>query len=69
MDVTVVDATGLDGVRPGRTATLLGRDGGREISLREVAEMAGRIEYEVLTGLSRGLARVRTDEGGGPRAE
>lgn len=58
MDVTVLDATGVPGVRSGDVATFLGRDGGEEIRLDEVAARAGTISYEVLTGLSARLPRV-----------
>jgi alanine racemase len=58
MDVTVVNITGLDGVRPGNVATLLGRDGEAEIRLDELAGWMGTIAYEVLTGFTRRLPRV-----------
>lgn len=43
---------------PGDVVTFVGRDGGIELSLEEVAELAGTIPYEILTGLSRRLPRV-----------
>lgn len=58
MDVTVVNITGLDGVRPGSVATLLGQDGEGEIRLDELAGWMGTITYEVLTGFTRRLPRV-----------
>lgn len=58
MDATVVEVTGIDGVRTGDVATLLGRDGEEEIGLDEMAESCGTIAYEVLTGLSTRLPRV-----------
>jgi alanine racemase len=60
MDMTVVDITGVAGVRSGDVATLLGSEGGESITLDEVAELAGTISYEVLTGLTRRLPRVWT---------
>jgi alanine racemase len=63
MDLTVVDVTGVDGVRPGSVATLLGREGDEEITIHELAEAGGTIEYEVLTGLGAGLPRVIVDRG------
>ena len=62
MDVTVVDITGVPGVRPGDVATLVGADGQEEITVDEVATLAGTISYEVLTGLTRRLPRVWTGE-------
>jgi alanine racemase len=58
MDMTVVNITGLDGVRPGNVATLLGRDGAGEIRLDELAEWMRTISYEVLTGFTPRLPRV-----------
>jgi alanine racemase len=60
MDMTVVDITGVPGVRTGDVATLLGSEGGESITVDEVAELAGTISYEVLTGLTRRLPRVWT---------
>ena len=63
MDVTVVDITGRDDVRVGDVATLIGEDGQGAISLEEVADLAGTINYEVLTGLTPRLPRVWSDDG------
>jgi alanine racemase len=70
MDMTVVDLTDVPGAEVGDTATLIGRDGDAEITLDEVAELAGTISYEILTGLTRRLPRVYVGESadrlGGP---
>jgi alanine racemase len=58
MDLVVANISGLDGVEAGDVATLIGRDGDEEISLDEVAALAGTIPYEILTGLSPRLPRV-----------
>jgi alanine racemase len=58
MDVSVVDLTGVPEAADGDTATLIGRDGAEEITVDEVAERAGTISYEVLTGLGRRLPRI-----------
>ncbi len=58
MDTTVVRIPG--DVSVGDIVTFVGRDGGAELSLEEVAESAGTIGYEILTGLSPRLPRVRT---------
>ncbi len=57
MDVSVVDLSGVPAA-PGDVATLIGRDGGQEITLDEVAQKVGTISYEVLTGLGRRLPRI-----------
>lgn len=61
MDVTVVNVTGLDGVRPGEAAVVLGGPAHAPTSLERVAERAGTISYEILTGLSPRLPRVYTE--------
>jgi len=58
MDMTVVDLTEVPDVRAGDVATLIGTDGAAEISLDEVAEQAGTISFEILTGLTPRLERV-----------
>jgi len=58
MDMTVVDITGIPEVRVGDVATLLGAEGGESITVDEVAELAGTISYEVLTGLTARLPRI-----------
>jgi alanine racemase len=58
MDMTVVDITGISGVRPGDVATLLGEDGDERITVEEMAMQADTINYEILTGLTPRLPRV-----------
>ena len=57
MDFTMVAATGW-APRVGGVATLIGSDGDAVIELDEVAEAAGTISYEILTGLGQRVARV-----------
>jgi alanine racemase len=58
MDMTVVDITGVADAELGDVVTLIGRDGGCEITVDEVAASAGTISYEILTGLTPRLPRV-----------
>ncbi|MGE0159075.1 MAG: alanine racemase [Gemmatimonadales bacterium] len=60
MDMTVVDISGVPGVRSGDAATLVGSEGEEAITLDDVADLAGTISYEILTGLTRRLPRVWT---------
>jgi alanine racemase len=60
MDLTVVDITDVSGVRMGDVATLLGAEGQEEITMDEVAELAGTISYEILTGFTERLPRIWT---------
>ena len=57
MDTTVVRVSGGT-LAPGDIVTFIGCDGGIELPLEEVAEQAGTIPYEILTGLTRRLPRV-----------
>lgn len=61
MDMTVVDLTEVPGARSGDAATLIGRDGGEEITVDQVAAKCGTISYEILTGLGARLPRLYRD--------
>ncbi|TVR54478.1 MAG: alanine racemase [Puniceicoccaceae bacterium] len=58
MDQTIVDVTGLDAVRPGDTATLVGTDGEDAISLVEFSRWAGTIPYEILCSVTKRVPRI-----------
>jgi alanine racemase len=61
MDLTVVDVTGIDGVRAGDEVVLWGRQGDAEITCTEVAAWAGTIPYELLTRVGPRVPRVYAD--------
>lgn len=48
MDQMMVDITGIAEVKPGEIATVIGRDGGQEITAYELAEKTGTITNEIL---------------------
>jgi alanine racemase len=58
MDLTVVDISDVPGAGVGDVATLLGAEGPETIALDELAELAGTISYEVLTGFTPRLPRI-----------
>lgn len=58
MDQTMLDVTGIDGVKEGKQITVFGADNGAYISVDEIAANAGLINYEVLCSLSRRVPRV-----------
>jgi len=58
MDYTTIDVTDIPGVGAGDVATLIGRDGDEEIFLRDVAECAETIPYEVACSIGKRVARV-----------
>ena len=57
MDMVTVDLSAVPDARPGEIVTLIGRDGVGEVTVDEVAERAGTISYEILTGLGARLPR------------
>ena len=63
MDMTVVDVTGIAGVRSGDEAILIGRSGDEEITVDEVAQRADTISYEILTGFTPRLPRQERANG------
>jgi alanine racemase len=63
MDLTVVNISDIDGVEVGDVATLIGEEGGERITVDEVADQAGTIGYEILTGFTGRLPRVWMDDG------
>jgi len=56
MDLIMVDATGLD-VKEGDEAVLIGRQGDEVILAGELAERAGTIPWEILTGIQNRVQR------------
>ncbi|MBT8397601.1 MAG: alanine racemase [Gemmatimonadetes bacterium] len=64
MDVTVLDVTGVPDTGLGDVVTFFGRSEGEEISVEEVADHAQTINYEILTGLTRRVPRIWTDDVG-----
>ena len=57
MDIVMADVTDVPGVREGDVVTLLGTDGAETVSAEDLAELAGTINYEVLSRLSPVLPR------------
>jgi alanine racemase len=60
MDQMMADVTGVPAA-PGDLATLIGKDGTGEITADELAEKAGMIPYEIVTGLSPRVKRFYDD--------
>ena len=58
MDLTMVDVTGIKGVRENDEAVLIGKQEGDEITAQELAEKAGTIPYEILTSIGSRSQRV-----------
>jgi alanine racemase len=61
MDTVTLDATEIEGVRPGDVATFIGVDGAERIRAEQVAEWSRTISYEVLTAIGNRVERRYTD--------
>jgi alanine racemase len=62
MDMLVLDVTGVPGVAVDDEVTLLGSQGSETIDADEMAEHAGTINHEVLTGLMERVPRLYVRE-------
>lgn len=62
MDQTAVDVSHIPGVTIGDVATLIGRDGGSELTASAVAAVADTISYEVLSAISARVLRRYNQE-------
>jgi alanine racemase len=63
MDAFAVDITEIPAAQPGDEAVLMGRQGGEEISVHEIAKLKNSVSYDVLTGWRRRLPRIYLDQG------
>ncbi len=63
MDQCMVDVTGIDDVKPGDTAVLIGKQGDKEITMQEMAKDAQTITNEIATRISRRVPRVMMQNG------
>jgi alanine racemase len=60
MDMTMVDVTDVGSAAVGSEVALIGRDGGSEVSARDLADLAGTIPYEVVTLITSRVPRIYT---------
>lgn len=58
MDQFMVDVTDIPGVRFMDPVTLVGRDGGEQITVEELSELSGRFHYEFVCCLGKRVPRV-----------
>ncbi|NCI47340.1 bifunctional UDP-N-acetylmuramoyl-tripeptide:D-alanyl-D-alanine ligase/alanine racemase [Sediminibacterium soli] len=58
MDMTMIDITGLEGVQEGDVVEIFGKN----LPVQQVAQWAGTIAYEILTGISQRVKRVYLEE-------
>jgi len=57
MDLTLVDVTGVEGIRVGEPVTLLGADAGLLLPAEDLAQTAGTLSYEITCGISARVPR------------
>ena len=63
MDLTMVDATGIEDVAVGDEVILWGEQGRERIGLDEVASWAGTIPYDLLCSMGKRVVRVYLESG------
>lgn len=62
MDQIVVEIKTDKFVKSGDTAVIIGRDGNEEITVEEMAQKAGTIPYDILTGIGSRVKRVYEED-------
>lgn len=63
MDQMMVDVTDIPGVALEDKVTLVGRDGGEQITMEQIAAAADSFNYEFVCGISRRVPRIYTRGG------
>ena len=58
MDYTTIDVSGVECVKPGDEAVLIGESMGNEMSLNEWSDIKGTHPYDVLTSFGNRVERV-----------
>jgi alanine racemase len=58
MDMTMIDITGIEGVKEGDEVIIFGKD----LPIQDLAGWAGTIPYEIMTGISQRVKRVYFEE-------
>jgi alanine racemase len=67
MNMTMVDVTDIEDVKPMDEVVLLGRQGDEEVSADTLAKWAKTINYEITTRIGEHLPRVLVKENGHER--
>lgn len=60
MNIFMIDVTDIPGVEIGDPVTLVGRDGQTQVTVEELADLSGTINYEFLARLSPAIPRLVT---------
>ncbi len=63
MDQTIIDISGIDGVRCGQEVICFGRQGNGVISVDELADIEGTINYEIVCLIGKRVTKVYYENG------
>ncbi|MCD8149937.1 MAG: alanine racemase [Clostridiales bacterium] len=63
MDQFMADVTDIPGVEQGDEVVLIGKEGGREITMEEIGDIAGRFNYEFACDIGRRVPRAYYKDG------
>jgi alanine racemase len=63
MDQCMIDVTGIDGVKVGDEAVLMGEQGGQSITAGELGGLLGTINYEIVCMIGKRVPRVYIRDG------
>lgn len=58
MDQLMLDISNIDGVKEGSEVVVFGKQGNEEISIRELAELIGTIDYEIVCLIGKRVPRI-----------
>ncbi|MBR5992007.1 MAG: alanine racemase, partial [Clostridia bacterium] len=58
MDQFMVDVTAVPDVKQGDEVILIGKQGDCEITVDEIADIAGTINYEIVCGINKRVPRI-----------
>jgi alanine racemase len=67
MDLSVADVTDIPGAQVGSPVVLLGKQGGEEIPVAELARAGDTIDYEIFCGIAARVPRVAVGVAAGAR--
>ncbi len=63
MDQFMIDVTRVPNVKEGDWVTLIGREGGRRITMEELGELSGRFNYELACCIGKRIPRIYLKSG------
>ncbi len=63
MDQCMIDVTDIEGVTAGMTVTVIGHDGNEHISVEQVSDIAGTINYETVCLIGKRVPRLYFKDG------